>query len=123
MLGAVERAFAVVIQISLSVLVFQAIARRKLLWLIVAVGWHTAIDFVAVVGLRIWGVYTTEAALAVFALISLGILLHLRKSAGIESDDLDELKEPLPVPELPVQPRVLDLSKERLEKSRYDNGS
>ena len=123
LMGALERSFAVVIQISLSVLVFQSVARRKLVWLIVAIGWHTAIDAVAVIGIRSWGVYVTEAAVAVFALISLGVILFFRNQSILWREDLEQEQDPLPVPGVPVQARKLDLSKERLENSRYDNGS
>jgi len=122
-MGSVERVFAIIIQISLAVLVFQAAARRKLLWLVVAVGWHAAIDAMAVIGIRSWGVYLTEVTLAILALISLAVLLYLRDKPGIESQDLAEVQEPLPTPGLAPVPRKLDLSKERLDNSRYDNSS
>jgi uncharacterized membrane protein YhfC len=120
LIGAFERAFAVIIQISLAILVFQAVARRKIIWLFLAVGWHTAVDALAVFGIQRWGVYPTEAIVAGFALISLAMILFLRKYPEAVPEDLGEVDESLLIPDLPAQPRKLDLSKERLENSRYD---
>jgi len=120
LIGALERAFAVIIQISLAILVFQAVARRKILWLFLAVGWHTTVDALAVFGIQRWGVYLTEAVVAGFALISLAMILFLRKRPVVMHEGLEEVDASLLIPDLPAQPRKLDLSKERLENSRYD---
>jgi uncharacterized membrane protein YhfC len=121
LMGALERTFAVIIQISLSVFVFRAAVYRKWLWFFIAIGWHAAIDAVAVFGIQRWGVYATEAAVAGFALVSLVVLFRLRDENRI--DELAEEQELDPVHVMPVEPRKLDLSKERLENSRYDDGS
>jgi uncharacterized membrane protein YhfC len=120
LIGALERAFAVIIQISLAILVFQAVARRKIFWLFLAVGWHTAVDALAVFGIQRWGVYPTEAVVAGFALISLAMILFLSKQPVVMPEGLEEVDASLLVPDLPAKPRKPDLSKERLENSRYD---
>jgi uncharacterized membrane protein YhfC len=121
LMGAVERLFAMIIQISLSVLVFQAVLRRKFLWWFLAVGWHTAVDAVAVIGIRSWGVFITEAVLAGFALLSLVVILVLRDQDEGQDPELGDGQEPLPIPDLPLKSRKLDLSRERLENSRYND--
>ncbi len=78
-LGAVERLFALCIQVSLAVLVLQVFIRRDGRWLIVAIGYHLAVDALAVVGVSSkWPPVMIEATLVPFALVSLLIILRLR---------------------------------------------
>jgi uncharacterized membrane protein YhfC len=83
LLGAVERVFAIIIQISLSILVLQAFVRRNILWLFVAIAWHTLVDAIAVVGLlQEWDPLLIETAVGLPALIiGLYIIRHF-KPAG-----------------------------------------
>jgi uncharacterized membrane protein YhfC len=78
LLGAVERAFAICLHLSLSVLVLQCFTRRKWFWLPLAIGWHALVDGVALVAVQRLGPYWTEALVGVMAVISLGILFALR---------------------------------------------
>jgi uncharacterized membrane protein YhfC len=79
LLGAVERLFAVTIQVSLAVLVLQVFARQDWRWLVVAIGYHLIVDGMAVVGVYSkWPPLVIEATLVPFALISLFIILRLR---------------------------------------------
>ncbi len=80
LLGALERIFAMTCQIAMAALVMQALLRRNLLWLGLAILYHTLIDSVAVAMMRSLGIYWTEAAVGAFALISLGIMFALRRS-------------------------------------------
>jgi uncharacterized membrane protein YhfC len=84
LLGAVERGFAIIIQITLAVMVLQAFSRKNLLWLLLAILFHTLIDALAVYSLQVWGVYTTEALVGLLALASLAILVYLRRVEGPE---------------------------------------
>ena len=91
LLGAVERIFAIVLQISLSILVLQAIVRRNIVWLLAAIGWHTLVNATAVFGaLQDWNVLLIEGVVGVFALASFLIIRRLRterpeSGAGEES--------------------------------------
>ena len=79
LLGALERFFALFVQVSCAVLVLQVFTRKDWRWLLVAIGYHLIVDAVAVVGIRSgWPPLVIEATLAPFALISLGIILGLR---------------------------------------------
>ncbi len=70
LLGAVERLFALILHMSLSILVLQAFLRRNIIWLFVAIGWHALIDAIAVVGLlQEWDPLLIEAAVGVPATI------------------------------------------------------
>ncbi len=95
LLGALERSFALCIQLSLAVLVMQVFLRGKLIWLAIAILWHTIVDATAVLALPKLGPAGTEVLVAVTALISLGIIFALRTP-----------DEPAPAPEpgLPATP-------------------
>jgi uncharacterized membrane protein YhfC len=79
LLGAVERLFALSVQVGLAVLVLQVFTRNDWRWLVVAIGYHLIVDAMAVVGVQShWPALVIEAAVGVFALISLGVILGLR---------------------------------------------
>lgn len=76
--GFVERIFAICLHISLSVMVLYAIAYRRPLWFWLALLWHAFVDAVAVyIGQQV-GVLASEVLLAVFAMISVWIVLRMR---------------------------------------------
>ncbi|MFN2136045.1 MAG: YhfC family glutamic-type intramembrane protease [Candidatus Promineifilaceae bacterium] len=78
-LGAVERVFALILHLSLSILVLQAFLRRSIIWLLAAIGWHAAANTVAVFGaLQGWDPLLIEALLGVAALISFLIIRAFR---------------------------------------------
>jgi len=113
-LGAVERLWALPIQVSLSILVLQAFRRKRFWWLGLAIGWHTLVDAVAVFAMQTWNVYLTEAIVAVFGLVSIGIILALKTDSR---DEFVEGQPPLRMPEIrPVAP-----SGQNLEDSRYES--
>ena len=82
LLGAFERIGAMAVHVSLAVMVLQVFTRGRLIWLWIAVGYHATMNF-AVVGLamRFWGPIGAELAMALFALISLGVIFALRPGA------------------------------------------
>lgn len=117
LLGAYERMWALVMQMSLTVLVLQAFTRRRALWLWLAVAYHALVDAVAVYVLGTWGALPSEGAVTVFGLISLGIIFALRQPDPVEEPTLPQ--EPLPVPQteaMTFEPIVTD---EKLDDSRY----
>ncbi len=81
MLGAVERVFALALHITLAALVLQCFTRRNGLWLLAAIGWHALANIVGVGVAQAAGPLASEGALAIVALISLGLLFWLRRSA------------------------------------------
>ena len=90
LLGAVERVFALILQMSLAVLVMQVFLRRQLRWLVIAIGWHTLVNAVAVYSLPTWGPLVTEGIVAVAGLISLGIIYALRSPGEGEGGRVGE---------------------------------
>jgi uncharacterized membrane protein YhfC len=78
MLGAVERLLTIPFQIAMTILVLQVFVRGQSRWLWIAIGLHTLVDAVAVYSLPQWGAYVTEGIVAIFTLLSLGIIFTLR---------------------------------------------
>jgi len=115
LLGAVERAAAISFHISAAVLVFQVFRRRNILWLFLAIGWHTILDAVAVFGIQTWGVFITEAFVVLIGILSIGIVFLLREPAP-NLDDSPSLQ----IPESPTEIKPQKPSLEHLEDSRYD---
>ncbi len=118
LLGALERAFAIISQLSLAALVMQAFLRRNLVWLAAAIAWHTIIDMAAVFGADTVGAYATEAIVGFMALVSLGIVLALRPKAR------EAGTEPAPEEALPALSEVYPsggplASAERVDDTRF----
>ncbi len=77
-LGAVERALTIPFHIAMSVIVLQAIKRRNVLWLGLAIFLHTAGNAAAVYALGVVGPYWTEAIIAGFSAMSVVVLFALQ---------------------------------------------
>jgi hypothetical protein len=86
---------------------------------LLAVGWHSLLDAVAVYASQTWNPYITEVIILAFGLISLGLILYMRPSSQPVQDDIHTAypdSSELALPE--IQPIVA--SKDDLEDSRYD---
>ncbi|RME84649.1 MAG: YhfC family intramembrane metalloprotease [Caldilineae bacterium] len=117
LLGAVERVFALCVQISLAVLVMQSFLRRQLGWLFLAIVWHWVVDAVSVYSLPHLGPLGTEGIVALTALISLAIIFTLRSPESAEP-----AMPPEPTPpsaDLPFAARDLTPDDDALDRSRY----
>ena len=125
LLGAVERFFALIIHLSLSVLVLQVFTRKQIRWLWLAVLWHALIDGIAVYTIVVWGPYETEAMVAGLALVSLAIILLLRptheeplfrdSNNNWSSESYSETEDEKQLPGLPD----LEETVENLDQTRY----
>ncbi len=120
LLSAAERFFAICFHLSAALLVLQAFVRRSPAWLAVAIGWHAALDTLAVFSLVAWGAYVSEGFIGLMALLSVGIVYVLWKRDG-------KGEEPsLPPVDRKIREREADLGleklpEERLEDSRYES--
>jgi len=117
LLGAVERIFTLPIQISLTILVLQVFTRRQSRWLWFAIAWHALLDGVIVISISRWGIYVTEALVAIFGLVSIGIIFALR-----EDEPVEESPEPIPVDQGVVAHAVLppiEENTENIDLTRY----
>ena len=115
LLPAIERALAIVLHLSLSVLVLQAFTRRRFYWLGLAIVWHAFSNAVALYAAATWGIYQSEAALAVVALLSLGIIFALRQPEPAEEIELRTADRP----PIHITPVMLKDDPEKLSESRY----
>jgi uncharacterized membrane protein YhfC len=118
LLGAVERAFALPVQVALSVLVLQVFIRHQSRWLWLAIAWHALVDAFSVYAVNLWGAYITEGALSIFSLTSLAFIFllrqpHLEATEGETSPPSFPSEEIPKIPDLPETP-------ENLEETRYN---
>jgi uncharacterized membrane protein YhfC len=87
LLGFVERIFAICLHVSLSVMVLYAIVYRKPVWFWLALLWHAFVDAVAVyVGQEV-GILAVEGIIAIFAIISVWIVLRMRSTFSQDEQD------------------------------------
>jgi uncharacterized membrane protein YhfC len=121
-LPAVERAFALVLHLSLSLLVMQVFVRGQRRWWWLAVGWHVLVDAVVVFTLAAAAAahasvtasaLIAEVVLGLMTLVSLVIIVRLRPRAG---PDVRPAPPPKPAPVSLAPP---PLSDEKLDDSRY----
>jgi uncharacterized membrane protein YhfC len=78
LMGFVERIFAICLHVSLSVMVLYAIVYRKHIWFWLALLWHALVDAVAVYAVQEVGILAVEGIVAIFAIISVWIVLIMR---------------------------------------------
>jgi uncharacterized membrane protein YhfC len=114
MLGALERLFALTVQISLALTVLQCFTRRQAFWVWLAVGYHALVDASSVFAVQYLGVYGTEALIGVFAVISLIIILLLRRPEP--TPPMGETPAPPPTAFIPRPPEE---TAEKLEDTRF----
>jgi uncharacterized membrane protein YhfC len=87
LMGFIERIFAICLHVSLSVMVLYAIVYHRPIWFWLALVWHAFVDAVAVYIVQEAGILTVEGIVAIFAFISIWIVLNLRsKFSQAESD-------------------------------------
>jgi uncharacterized membrane protein YhfC len=122
LLGSVERALTIPCHIAFSVLVLQAFTRRQPFWVALAVLYHALLDACVVYLAGIWageswGIYAVEGVLAIFTLISIGLIFWLRRP---EPPAVDETPAPAaPVSGIAPESVEVEVKKEDLDRSRY----
>jgi uncharacterized membrane protein YhfC len=112
-MGAVERVGALCIHLSASIFVLQAFRRNNILWVGVAILWHTLVNALALISLKLWGVYITEGIVLFLGAVGIATAFLLR-------DNLEEqIETPFapPTPKLEFETPVI--SGENLDDSRY----
>lgn len=79
-LAIVERIFAIIFHVALSLMVMQAFTRHNIRWLWYAIAYHALIDYVVAGILSPANPYLAEGALVLNGLISLWIIVCLRRA-------------------------------------------
>lgn len=113
LLGAVERLFAVIAHLAMSVLVLQAFLRGSIRWLFLSIGFHGMLNAVAVIVAQRWGNYAAEGAMALITILSLFIIFRLRTPEPVGH-------EPEPSPLSDAEPLALQPTDEIIDRSRYN---
>jgi uncharacterized membrane protein YhfC len=114
LLGAVERSFALILHLSLSVMVMRAFTHNNRLWLVAAIAWHAFVDAVAVIAVTQISAVATEGIVAIMGVISLAIIFRLKE------DDPPEGERPKP-PSAKFEPKPVQVTEEKLDKTRYSS--
>ncbi len=109
--GAVERVFAMMLHLSASLLVLQALTRRQMRWLAAGILWHAITDGALYYLSQTQGIVWSELVLGILSFGSLGIVFWLRVPEAVEA-------KPPPLPALRPLTQ-LDVSKDSLERSKY----
>lgn len=78
LIGALERVLTIAIQISLSVLVMYAFLSKKYYFILIAILYHTVIDFTAFYINYKFGILWSEIMVFIFAIISIVIIFILK---------------------------------------------
>jgi uncharacterized membrane protein YhfC len=113
LLGAVERFFAIILQLSFSLMVMLTFVKRQPMWFAAAILMHAIVDAVAVIAVARWGIYTAEILIALMALAGLFFVLWLREPEP-------EIVEPVPLDEPePTGLLHIDVTADKLDDSKY----
>lgn len=84
LVGALERIFAIAIQISLSVLVMYAFLNKKYYFIAVAIFYHMLIDITVMYVVQKSGIFLAETAAFIFAVIGIAIILLLKPKTNAD---------------------------------------
>ncbi len=82
--GLLERAMTLILQIAFTMIVFLAVLKERRIFLLAAIAWHAALDAIVVFTAPAYGIWPTEAFIAVNAVLGLGIINWIWHSAGEE---------------------------------------
>jgi len=117
MLGAVERALTIPVQITFAIIVLQAFTRAKIYWLFIAIFWHALLDASAYYVARVWNVYVAEIAILGFTVASIIILFLLYRQTPHEIDQ----SQPPPTTYSPMKLELKPIqeSSDKIEDTRY----
>lgn len=112
--GSIERLFAMTAHLAMSLLVLQVFLRGQKRWLGIAILWHASFNGVAVAVLLLTqNTFLTEAVIALFALLSLGIIFYLKTPEPQEPD-------PEPLPQISLDDYKSDtVEADKLSESMY----
>jgi uncharacterized membrane protein YhfC len=121
LLGALERIFALGIQMSLAVIVLQTFLRRNHVWLVVAIAWHMVVDATAVFSASTWGIYITEVLVGLMAAASVWGMYQL-KGDEIAMAEVPATRVDDDIPPVVTGALVDDPPEDLLEESRYNSG-
>jgi uncharacterized membrane protein YhfC len=80
--GLVERIMTLIIQIAFTMIVFLSVLKERLIFLLAAITWHTALDAIVVFTAPAYGIWPTEAFIAANAVLGLAVVRWIWYSSG-----------------------------------------
>ena len=89
-----------------------------MVWLALAIFWHTFVDAFAVYASQTWNPYITEGGILIFGILSLGIVYLLKSPSEPVNAEISVLMPAGEFTQVEIQPIIP--SEENLEDSRYD---
>lgn len=118
LIGALERLLTIPVHIAMALMVAQVFIRKNILWLFVAIGWHTALNATAVIVVQSYGPYAAELVIAVFTVASIVFIFKLR---NLEVQESEAVHESSPIPDTAEVLKNLAerLDEEDLDRTRY----
>lgn len=116
-MGAFERAFAILMHLAASLLVLQVFRRKQLYWLGLAIGWHALLDAGSVYLMMTRGVYWAEGWVALIGMLSLAIIYFLRRPEEVPTPSASSKPVVQPVI-LTALPKVVE-TPEELDQTRF----
>ena len=84
LLGFIERVLTLPIQIALSVMVLQIFIRKRIIWIGIAILFHTTVNSTIILLMTFSNIYITEMVVALFTTISIGIIIFLKSPDPVE---------------------------------------
>jgi uncharacterized membrane protein YhfC len=114
LMGAVERLFTIMAHLAMSLMVMQALTRKRFWWVWAAVAFHALLDGLAVYAVQVGAsALTIEGIAGIFAVLSVIIIFLLRRA---EPAPVPE-PPPAPVPVAPIKP--LEETPDNLDGTRF----
>jgi len=114
MLGAMERLFTIPMHLACSVIVLQVFTRKKLLWIFLAILYHSLADGVAVFVSRIgFSALAIEGVIGIFAVVSVVIIFSMHQPEPTSN------QMPTPVLAYEFKPEPVEETKENLDHTRF----
>jgi uncharacterized membrane protein YhfC len=114
LLGALERLFTIPLHLACSVLVLQALTRKKFWWVGLAIVYHALADGVAFFVSQIgFSALAIEGTIGILAIVSMIIIIVLHQSEP--SADMI----PVPISTPGFKPGLVNESSENLDETRY----
>jgi uncharacterized membrane protein YhfC len=80
--GLVERIMTLILQITFTMIVFLSVLKARTVFLLAAITWHAALDAIVVFTAPTYGIWPTEAFIAVNAALGLAVMNWIWRSSG-----------------------------------------
>lgn len=82
--GLLERIMTLILQIAFTMLVLLTVVKARIIFLMIAIGWHTVVDASAVYMVSTYGIWPTEGMILVNGMLGLGVIYVVWRLVGSE---------------------------------------